>query len=243
MKLSFQGYPSRDYSPTSPTHRSWDPSQLVFHIKVYPRGAVSSCLGGAIRTGHRVIVEGPFGGAFYRPGPTRLVLVGTTTGWAPLWAIARAARLEEPDRRMRVVVGARRSQNLYERRFEVAAGIGRQRSCALLFRREHRRTPTYAPGARRTFLGRSPPATPSTQLVRLRWSRPVKHMAAAAGLSAMRTRSRRARQDGRSSVACDRLSRPRIPIASGRLSAHFPRRFERVRVRGARPQLDEGPGA
>jgi naphthalene 1,2-dioxygenase ferredoxin reductase component len=113
VKLSFQGYPSRDYSPTSPTHRSWDPSQLVFHIKVYQRGAVSSCLGGAIRTGHRVIVEGPFGGAFYRPGPTRLVLVGTTTGWAPLWAIARAARLEEPDRRMRVVVGARRSQNLY----------------------------------------------------------------------------------------------------------------------------------
>jgi 3-phenylpropionate/trans-cinnamate dioxygenase ferredoxin reductase subunit len=115
VKLAFQGYPSRDYSPTSPTHLSSGPSQLVFHIKVYQRGAVSSCLRGAIRTGHRVIVEGPFGGAFYRPGPTRLVLVGTTTGWAPLWAIARAARLEEPDRRMSVVVGARRSQNLYMR--------------------------------------------------------------------------------------------------------------------------------
>jgi naphthalene 1,2-dioxygenase ferredoxin reductase component len=115
VKLTFQGYPSRDYSPTSPSHPSCRPSQLVFHIKVYPRGAVSSCLGGAIRIGHRVIIEGPFGGAFYRPGPTRLVLVGTTTGWAPLWAIARAARLEEPDRPMRVVVGARRLQNLYMR--------------------------------------------------------------------------------------------------------------------------------
>ena len=139
VKLSFQGYPSRDYSPTSPTHRSWDPSQLVFHIKVYQRGAVSSCLGGAIRTGHRVIVEGPFGGAFYRPGPTRLVLVGTTTGWAPLWAIARAARLEEPDRRMRVVVGARRSQNLY---MSDALKWLRDRASAILcslVRREHRR--------------------------------------------------------------------------------------------------------
>ena len=115
VKLAFQGYPSRDYSPTTPTLASTDPSRLVFHIKVYPKGAVSSSLRREIRPGHRVTVEGPFGSAFYRPGPTRLVLVGTTTGWAPLWAIARAARVEEPERRMSIVVGARRSRNLYMR--------------------------------------------------------------------------------------------------------------------------------
>jgi 3-phenylpropionate/trans-cinnamate dioxygenase ferredoxin reductase subunit len=115
VKLALKGYPSRDYSPTRPALASPEPSQLVFHIKVFQKGAVSSALRGGIRRGHRLIVEGPFGSAFYRPGPTRLVLVGTTTGWAPLWAIARAARLAEPDRPMSVVVGARRPQNLYMR--------------------------------------------------------------------------------------------------------------------------------
>jgi 3-phenylpropionate/trans-cinnamate dioxygenase ferredoxin reductase subunit len=115
VKLAFRGYPSRDYSPTDPVLEPVDPSRLVFHIKVFQNGVVSSSLWHAIRPGHRLIVEGPFGSAFYRPGPTRLVLVGTSTGWAPLWAIARAARLNEPDRPMAVVVGARRLQNLYMR--------------------------------------------------------------------------------------------------------------------------------
>jgi NAD(P)H-flavin reductase len=115
VKLAFRGYPSRDYSPTTPTLASTDPFRLIFHIKVYPKGAVSSSLRREIRPGHRVMVEGPFGSAFYRRGPTRLVLVGTTTGWAPLWAIARAARVEEPERRISIVVGARRSRNLYMR--------------------------------------------------------------------------------------------------------------------------------
>jgi len=115
VKLAFKGYPSRDYSPTSPTLGSVEPSQLVFHIKVFQKGAVSSSLGRNIRTGHRLVLEGPFGSAFYRPGPSRLVLVGTSTGWAPLWAIARAARLKEPYRSISIVVGARRPHNLYMR--------------------------------------------------------------------------------------------------------------------------------
>jgi ferredoxin-NAD(P)+ reductase (naphthalene dioxygenase ferredoxin-specific) len=113
VKLAFQGYPSRDYSPTEPCPGPAEPSQLVFHIRVYPDGAVSSALNGRIRIGHRVIAEGPFGSAYYRHGQTRLVLVGTGTGWAPLWAIARAARTKEPNRPMRIIVGARRPHGLY----------------------------------------------------------------------------------------------------------------------------------
>lgn len=113
VKVAFQGFPSRDYSPTEPCPGPAEPSQLVFHIRVYQNGAVSSALKGKIRVGHRVVVEGPFGGAYYRQGPTRLVLVGSGTGWAPLWAIARAARVNEPDRPMRIVVGARRPHSLY----------------------------------------------------------------------------------------------------------------------------------
>jgi 3-phenylpropionate/trans-cinnamate dioxygenase ferredoxin reductase subunit len=115
VKLAFQGYPSRDYSPTSPVRAPVRPTRLLFHIRVFQQGAVSSALRGAIGVGHRVIVDGPYGSAFYRPGPTRLVLVGTSTGRAPLWAIARVARLEEPKRPVSVVVGARRLHNLYMR--------------------------------------------------------------------------------------------------------------------------------
>jgi 3-phenylpropionate/trans-cinnamate dioxygenase ferredoxin reductase subunit len=60
-----------------------------------------------------VHVRGPFGNAFFRKAEGRLVLIATGTGWAPIWAVARAARLEQPEREMIVVVGARDSANLY----------------------------------------------------------------------------------------------------------------------------------
>jgi 3-phenylpropionate/trans-cinnamate dioxygenase ferredoxin reductase subunit len=68
-----------------------------------------------VKAGQRIAVEGSFGNAYHRPGPGRLVLVGTNTGWAPLFAIARAAASAEPERPMRVVVGARDPRHLYMR--------------------------------------------------------------------------------------------------------------------------------
>src|SRR5687767_10002421 len=55
----------------------------------------------------------PYGHAFYRPGPSRLVLVASGTGWAPIWSVARAARLAEPTRAMVVIAAARDPRNLY----------------------------------------------------------------------------------------------------------------------------------
>jgi ferredoxin-NAD(P)+ reductase (naphthalene dioxygenase ferredoxin-specific) len=113
VKTTFAGFPSRDYSPTAFLDGGFDERELVFHIKRYENGAVSAALGNRIGIGHRVTINGPYGHAFHRPGRTRLVLVSTGTGWAPIWSVARAARLAEPEREIVVVAAARDPRNLY----------------------------------------------------------------------------------------------------------------------------------
>lgn len=113
VKVAFAGFPSRDYSPTLRVDGTGELNELVFHIRACPDGAVSPHLGRRIALGHGVRVRGPFGNAFFRKAEGRIVLVGTGTGWAPLWAVARAARYHQPEREMVVVVGARDPANLY----------------------------------------------------------------------------------------------------------------------------------
>ena len=115
LKVRFPGCPSRDYSPTVPADGAHDDRVIVLHIRLYPRGAVSAALRSRIRRGDRLWVEGPYGSSYYRKGDERLLLIGTNTGWAPLWAIARAARIAEPHRPMRIVLGARDPRHLYMR--------------------------------------------------------------------------------------------------------------------------------
>jgi naphthalene 1,2-dioxygenase ferredoxin reductase component len=113
VKVSFAGFPSRDYSPTFRVDGTCELNELIFHIRTCPDGVVSSQLGSRIGLGHHVQVRGPFGNAFYRKAEGRIVLVATGTGWAPIWSVARAARYHQPDREMIVVVGARDGRNLY----------------------------------------------------------------------------------------------------------------------------------
>jgi ferredoxin-NADP reductase len=59
-------------------------------------------------------MEGPFGSAFLRPDAgRRLVLVGSGTGFAPIWAIAEASMRIQPNRPMFLIAGARRLRSLY----------------------------------------------------------------------------------------------------------------------------------
>jgi NAD(P)H-flavin reductase/ferredoxin len=107
VRLKFSGFPAREYSPTVRLNGNTSAGEMVFHIRILPDGVVSSALGGAIAPGHRVHVQGPFGSAFLRDGDGPLVLVSGGTGWAPIWAIAHAARRTQPHRQTFVIAGSR----------------------------------------------------------------------------------------------------------------------------------------
>ena len=113
VKCAFSGYPARDYSPTLLPDGTGERSELILQIRQLPDGVVSSQLGKRIGSGHKVTVHGPFGSAFHRVGGGRIILIAAGTGWAPIWAIARASRYREPSREMIVIAGARDPRNLY----------------------------------------------------------------------------------------------------------------------------------
>ncbi len=115
LSVKFSGFPARDLSPTVRPDGSAGAGELVFHIRRYPGGLVSTQIGATIRPGHRVTVRGPFGSAFLREGYGPLVLIGGGTGWAPIWALAAAARREQRHRDLVVIAGARDAEGLYMR--------------------------------------------------------------------------------------------------------------------------------
>jgi NAD(P)H-flavin reductase/ferredoxin len=115
VRMKFQGFPAREYSPTCRLDGSFDPNELIFHVRRLPGGLISSQLGATIRPGHRTQINGPFGHAFLREGEGPLVLVAGGTGWAPIWSLARAARHEQRHRDVVVIAGSRDPDNLYMR--------------------------------------------------------------------------------------------------------------------------------
>ncbi len=113
-QLRFAGYPSRPFSITHPLRGNADGRSIWFHIRRMEDGRVTPLLGKLIMTGHRVKVTGPYGSAHFRPNQdSRLILVGTSTGFAPIWSIAVAALRENPQRRMMVIAGGKTIQSLY----------------------------------------------------------------------------------------------------------------------------------
>ena len=113
-KLGFRGYPSRAFSPTGSLFAFEDDGQLRFHIKKVKGGRVTALIGDMIRERHSVVVEGPFGHAFLRSGVTgRLVLVGSGTGFAPVWAIGVAALQENPLRPIVMIAASRSIAGFY----------------------------------------------------------------------------------------------------------------------------------
>lgn len=113
VRLGFAGFPGRDFSPTQGHDLHAEEDLLVFHIRRYSEGRVSSEIGRRIGEGHAVTVRGPHGSAFLRRGEGRLVMASTGTGWAPIWAMAVAARLGQPHRPLTVIAGARFARDLY----------------------------------------------------------------------------------------------------------------------------------
>jgi NAD(P)H-flavin reductase/ferredoxin len=116
LSVKFAGFPARDLSPTVRFDGTSGENELVFHVRRYPGGLVSTQVGATIRPGHRVQVRGPFGSAFLRDGDGPLILIGGGTGWAPIWSVAAAARRQQRHREMLVIAGAREAEGLYMRR-------------------------------------------------------------------------------------------------------------------------------
>jgi 3-phenylpropionate/trans-cinnamate dioxygenase ferredoxin reductase subunit len=113
-QLRFNGFPSRPFSITHPLRGNPDGRSIWFHIRRMEDGRVTRFLGRHIKTGHRVQVTGPYGSAHFRPNQdSRLILIGTNTGFAPIWSIAVAALRENPERKMLVIAGGKTIQSLY----------------------------------------------------------------------------------------------------------------------------------
>ena len=113
FNVKFSGFPGRDLSQTARADGTCEPHELIFHIRRYPRGLVSTQIGVTIRVGHRVHVRGPFGQAFLREGAGPIVLVSGGTGWAPIWSVAACARRTQRHRDLIVIAGARNPASLY----------------------------------------------------------------------------------------------------------------------------------
>lgn len=113
FSVKFAGFPARDLSPSVRWDGTLGRAELVFHIRRYPGGIVSTQIGATIRAGHRVQVRGPFGQAFLRDGDGPIVLVAGGTGWAPIWSIASEALRTQRHRELLVIAGARDAGDLY----------------------------------------------------------------------------------------------------------------------------------
>jgi NAD(P)H-flavin reductase/ferredoxin len=114
LRVQFRGFPTRCYNPTAPMEDLSRPEFLHLQVRRIERGHVSAAIGSDIREGHRVRIQGPFGSAFLRPASqSRLVLVASDTGFAPVWSIAVSAIRENQERRIVMVIGAQTLQSMY----------------------------------------------------------------------------------------------------------------------------------
>jgi NAD(P)H-flavin reductase/ferredoxin len=114
VQVRFRGYPNRPYSLTHPLNGNPNSGAVWFHVRRMKDGRVSSSLGKRIKPGHRVKLTGPYGSAHYRSDPdSRLILVATNTGFAPIWSIAVAALRDNPERMMMIIAGGRTIESLY----------------------------------------------------------------------------------------------------------------------------------
>jgi 3-phenylpropionate/trans-cinnamate dioxygenase ferredoxin reductase subunit len=113
-QLRFAGYPSRPFSITLPLRGNPDSRLIWFHIRKVEDGFVTPLLGTRIRAGHKVKVAAPYGSAYFRTNTdNRIILIGTNTGFAPIWSIAVAALRENPQRKMMIIAGGKTIESLY----------------------------------------------------------------------------------------------------------------------------------
>ncbi len=140
--VTLPGLPALNLGPTLRVDGSAELTEAVFHLPRAPEGGAVD----ALVLGQEIKLKGPLGRSHYRPGGGRLVLAATGAGFAPIWAIARAARYVEPDREMALSIGARDALDLYMREsldWLRGTGVARIVLCA---ERGRQRPPDVRPG-------------------------------------------------------------------------------------------------
>lgn len=86
--------------------------QLEFVVKAKPGGAATDWLFNRLTPGDQVLVEGPYGKAYLRPGETRPILcIAGGSGLGPMLAIAEQAIGRDPNRSLALYYGSRTQED------------------------------------------------------------------------------------------------------------------------------------
>jgi len=101
---------SRSYSVASPPDGS---AEIELTVELLRDGEVSSFLHDEVVPGDTLEVRGPIGGWFVWRGDTAALLIGGGSGVVPLMAMLRLARRTDRSDLVRLVVSARRPEDLY----------------------------------------------------------------------------------------------------------------------------------
>lgn len=113
LTLWLDGHTARSYSLASVPEL--DGEQIILHVKRMPGGILSGWLFDRAKAGNRVEIQGPMGSCFYLPGEpqSKLMLVGTGTGLAPLYGILRDALNQGHEGDIHLLHGALIQSGLY----------------------------------------------------------------------------------------------------------------------------------
>ena len=114
VKLQFAKLPVRSYSMASQPNGS----ELEFHIRLVPGGAVGEYVANQLQTGESVEVRGPFGEAYWDDPQgalaSQLLLLAGGTGMAPILSVLDAALGDGmPPEQIHVYHGVRGKRDLY----------------------------------------------------------------------------------------------------------------------------------
>lgn len=110
VRLTFPGAPPRDYSMASGPGGE----ELDFYIRRIPGGAASRHVHASLKSGDRVLLEGPFGASYLREqhaGP--ILCLADGPGLAPVRAIVESAIARGMRQPIHVYAGARSARDLY----------------------------------------------------------------------------------------------------------------------------------
>jgi NAD(P)H-flavin reductase/ferredoxin len=100
----------RAYSFANAPH---DNAQIELHIKLIPGGLFTPRVFTSLKVGDTLAIEGPFGRFTLRPGERPILLVATSTGFAPIKSIVEDAFHRGIRRPMRLYWGVRQRSDLY----------------------------------------------------------------------------------------------------------------------------------